>query len=381
MKKIISFVMLLVLLVTIIPIVNIEANASISGIGGENVIWEYDASSKTLTVSGTGDMKNYNQFQSFDGNYNKIETIIITDGVTSIGSYFFGICESATSISIPESVIEINNNAFENCSSLKNVYFEGTRDEWNEIIISSIGNDCLINATIVCNKEPHVCVFNEWTTTIEPTCVGSGTEIRECSCGKKEENEIPPTNKHDYIWKVTIEATCTENGQETSYCSVCNKKGETKSINKLGHKYGEWATEVEPTCTNNGLQVKKCDNCGIVLEQNIIMQLPHNFTDWKTTVKETEEHDGEETRTCKSCKYTETRVIDNIQSSNKNKIVIGDANGDGKVMATDARLVLQVVAGLKDNKAIDVTNADVNEDNKITALDARLILQIVAGIK
>lgn len=60
---------------------------------------------------------------------------------------------------------------------------------------------------------------------------------------------------------------------------------------------------------------------------------------------------------------------------------VGDVNGDGKVAATDARLVLQIVAGIK--KEADVKNAegaDVDGDGKIAATDARRILQIVAGV-
>lgn len=59
----------------------------------------------------------------------------------------------------------------------------------------------------------------------------------------------------------------------------------------------------------------------------------------------------------------------------------GDVNNDGMVTAVDARLVLQFVAGLVDEKDIENMNcADVNDDSQITAIDARLILQIVAGI-
>ncbi len=376
MKKFISLVMSLILIFWIIPVSNIEVNASTSGSFGENIRWEYDGATKTLTVSGNGDMPEYNAYQSFGGNY--IKTIFITDGITSIGSYFFGRCESATSISIPVSVKKINKKAFEYCSSLKNVYYAGTEAQWKEIVVISDGNDCLLNTKINCKEEPHICSYGEWKITNEPTCVGTGRKIRVCSCGSDEKETIPATGIHNFEWKTSVSATCTESGEEKQHCSVCKAIGETRIINKQGHKIGEWEVVDKATCVKNGLKVKKCDNCGEVLEETEIEQLPHNFVNWKITVKETDEQDGEETRTCKSCGYTETRVIDNIQSSNKN--IIGDANGDGKVAAIDARLVLQVVAGLKENKDLIFFNADVNDDDKITAVDARMILQIVAGI-
>ena len=59
---------------------------------------------------------------------------------------------------------------------------------------------------------------------------------------------------------------------------------------------------------------------------------------------------------------------------------LGDVNGDNKISAVDARMVLQCVAGLITKTEQITTNGDVNEDGKITAVDARMILQIVAGI-
>lgn len=59
----------------------------------------------------------------------------------------------------------------------------------------------------------------------------------------------------------------------------------------------------------------------------------------------------------------------------------GDVDGNGEITAVDARLILQVVAGLK--KEAELKNpggADVDGKNGISAIDARLVLQIVAGL-
>lgn len=61
-------------------------------------------------------------------------------------------------------------------------------------------------------------------------------------------------------------------------------------------------------------------------------------------------------------------------------IKIGDVNQDNNITAVDARLVLQVVAGLKKESDIDKSCSDVNGDDKISAVDARMILRIVAGL-
>lgn len=60
---------------------------------------------------------------------------------------------------------------------------------------------------------------------------------------------------------------------------------------------------------------------------------------------------------------------------------LGDVNDDGEISAVDARLVLQVVAGLQEEKDLkNPAGADLNGDG-ISAVDARIILQIVAGLQ
>ena len=53
---------------------------------------------------------------------------------------------------------------------------------------------------------------------------------------------------------------------------------------------------------------------------------------------------------------------------------IGDANGDDKLSAVDARMILQHVANVKPIE--DTSNLDVSQDGKISAVDARIILQV-----
>lgn len=343
----------------------------------DSVIWTLNDNGD-LTISGSGKMKDFLTYYSFDGMYNNIKNVSIEEGIVNIGSYVFSMCEKMSSISIPLSVKSIGENAFADATSLKNIYYEGTEQEWKTIIIKG-GNDVLSSAKINYKEEAHICSFDTVVNTIQPTCVTEGVETRKCSCGNEETATIPATGVHNFEWNVSVEAACTTDGEEKQHCTVCNALGETRKVNKSGHKTGEWEDETKPTCTENGLKVKKCESCGEILEQETIAPTGHDFGEWKTAIKETEDHDGEEKRTCKTCKFVETRVIDKIQSNNEN--VLGDADDDGKVSAKDARLVLQVVAGLKENKELNYANADVNKDKFITAVDARFILQIVAGLK
>ncbi|MBR3917185.1 MAG: leucine-rich repeat domain-containing protein [Clostridia bacterium] len=90
------------------------------GAQGSNVTWTYDGNG-TLTISGEGKMSNWSSDESPWFNKQEIETIIIEDGITNIGSFAFRYCHSLTSITIPESVTSIDYGAFNFCDSLASI--------------------------------------------------------------------------------------------------------------------------------------------------------------------------------------------------------------------------------------------------------------------
>lgn len=69
-----------------------------------------------------GETYTVNEIQeyAFDG-CDSLKSVIIPDGITSIGNSAFRLCKSLTSISIPNSVIEIGQEAFLGCNTLKSV--------------------------------------------------------------------------------------------------------------------------------------------------------------------------------------------------------------------------------------------------------------------
>ena len=123
MKKIISLLLSLTMLLSIVSVVDFSAYADTLTTGkcGKNVTYSFDTSTGMLTISGTGDMENYN-YNNYEKNpfYKKsnIKTVIIKNGVTSIGDYTFRDCTSLTSVTIPNSVTSIGYSAFYNCTSL-----------------------------------------------------------------------------------------------------------------------------------------------------------------------------------------------------------------------------------------------------------------------
>ena len=62
-----------------------------------------------------------------------LTSITIPEGVTFISESTFYGCTGLTSVVIPGSVMVIGNFAFELCEGLKDIYYKGTKEEWNAI--------------------------------------------------------------------------------------------------------------------------------------------------------------------------------------------------------------------------------------------------------
>ena len=106
-----------------------------SGSCGTDVSYSYVESTHTLTISGTGAMTDYDDSseQPWNSYVEEIETVIIEDGVTSIGDYAFDYCEGLTSVAIPASVTSIGDCAFDYCEGLTSVAIPAS--------VTSIGSD------------------------------------------------------------------------------------------------------------------------------------------------------------------------------------------------------------------------------------------------
>lgn len=100
---------------------------SIEGVCGENLTWNLDETTGTLTISGTGDMEDYYYDNESSGDEpwfekrDQIVKVIIENGVTSIGRSAFGGLRKLKSIELSESITSIGRSAFYDCQSLVKV--------------------------------------------------------------------------------------------------------------------------------------------------------------------------------------------------------------------------------------------------------------------
>ena len=176
-KRILSMVLALSMLISFMPII---ASAATSGTCGDNLTWTFD--NGTLTISGTGEMKNYsgnrNQSAPWHSNIKSIKSVVIEKGVTNIGDYAFSWCNSLTSITIPNSVISIGRDAFDNCSSLTSITIPNSITSIGQAVFSNCSS--LTNITIPnsvtyigayafssCSSLTNITILNS-VTRIEP---------------------------------------------------------------------------------------------------------------------------------------------------------------------------------------------------------------------
>ena len=180
MKKALSLFMSIVMLISITAGLNLKVFAEeLSGSCGENVTYTLNTETGLLTISGTGPMMDFDFYSDspWYSNRDSIKTIVIENGVTSIGNFAFYNCFRLlrlTSIMIPNSVTSIGISAFEHCG-ITDVYYSGTQQEWNSISIGD-GNYYLINATI---HYTAVSIDNE------ETAMPNAPTISKLSKGKK----------------------------------------------------------------------------------------------------------------------------------------------------------------------------------------------------
>lgn len=80
----------------------------------------YDLTDGVLTISGSGSMDSlcYSGTSPWYSQRLKIKSIVIEEGITSIGYYAFMSCANATSVSIPSTVTSIKEGAFDYCGDI-----------------------------------------------------------------------------------------------------------------------------------------------------------------------------------------------------------------------------------------------------------------------
>ena len=105
---------------------------------GDNITWNFDGSTGTLTLSGSGEMYNLSPGEGAEWHayYDKVKRIVINKGISSIGTNAFYGLDQAESIDIPDSVKTIYPGALQGCDGIRELHLPNS--------LTGIGDDALL---------------------------------------------------------------------------------------------------------------------------------------------------------------------------------------------------------------------------------------------
>ena len=328
--------------------------------------WHLSAQGR-LTISGKGEMPNFStaligymppwapiESTGFLGA--KVKSVVIEDGVTSIGSGAFLTCQSLTKVTMADSVTSMGERAFSVCNSLRSVKLSNSLEAIPEGAFVS----CLALREITIPESVISIGKNAFTTsglrkiTIPNSVTTLGDEAFKF-CSSLEEITIPESvtslgsdlfedatslsviycnpnstawtyaQENSISWKcidhvlesseVEEEPTCTETGLEYGKCKNCSFEGDVV-IPAKGHTWStEYTTDKEPTCTETGSKSQHCTVCGAINEESVI-SIPANGHTWATEytvdTEPTTTKDGQRSKHCTICDSIDKSSIETI---------------------------------------------------------------------
>ena len=161
-----------------------------SGSCGPNAFWEFNTTTKRLSITGRGEMNDYSLDNVPWKEYrSQVEYISISYGITKIGKRAFFSC-NFSSVDIPSSVIRIEEDAFFSCDNLSSVWIPSSVsyldaqafygcDKLSAINVSSDNpNYTSINGVVFSKDKTKLCLFpsgrtGSYSVPEHVTCIGS----------------------------------------------------------------------------------------------------------------------------------------------------------------------------------------------------------------
>ena len=244
-----------------------------------------------------------------------LTSVTIPNGVTSIGADAFNGCSGLMSVTISGSVTSIGKDAFKDDTSLKYIFYGGSKTEWENALDPT--NDLPSVAVHFNSTGDHN--WNDGTVTTPATCVAGGEMTYKCTvdgCDAERTAATPPDG-NAHTWNdgvVTTPATCATEGVKTYTCTGCNEtKTEPVAKDAENHTGGTEVGNVKAaTCGEDGYTGDTyCKGCGAKLSSGDVIPATgnHTWNDGEITTPASCAAEGVKTYTCTVCKKTRTETI------------------------------------------------------------------------
>ena len=322
----------------------VDEKNGISGSYSENIKWTLDADG-VLTLSGEGEIPDLTESAPWSSRRADIQTIIVEDGITSIGKDVFIGLEDLTSVSLPKGIKSISDEAFYKCINLKTINFPDG--------LERIGSDAFFGCQIESIALPESLTeigerafYNcRFTSAIIPDNVNSIGECAFSYCTELENITIPDTVSN-------IDGAFTH----------CKKLKEVKipsSVEKIREDTFFACTQLETIIFMNPDTII-CDENGDEIETF--------FTSFEEGVFKGVIR-GYKASTAEKYAIKYNTSFETLISEKS-----GDSNGDGRIDMSDAVLIMQTIANPSKYKLTEQgsKNADMDGDG-VTNLDALAI--------
>ncbi len=108
-----------------------------------------------LTISGSGFMNDF-RFHKVSEDLppwyalrERIEKVVINEGITTIGKNAFYGCSKLTTVNLPQSLTAVGEAAFSGCDSLKDSYYNNSKEDWETKIQIAPSNETFVKSLYV----------------------------------------------------------------------------------------------------------------------------------------------------------------------------------------------------------------------------------------
>lgn len=416
----------------------LNASAATSGKCGDNLSWSFDSSKGVLTISGKGDMYEYNYIDyeeveilpPWEEHADKIKSVTVGDGVTSITDYAFAGYEKLASVKLPSSLKRIG------VGILWATAFSEDEKNWDKDDCLYIGSYLLdsyaigsytIKAGTKIIAGGAFFINEDITKVTIPNTVTSIGEDAFLSCTALSSINIPASverieydafydtayyNKESN-WKgnclyldkaliavgedysggliiedsTTIIADAVALGKDIEFVTI---PGSVKSISFLA--FGG-CYSLEEIIIKNGVERIESSafvECASVSKVSLPASLKHigdaAFWLWPGydedgVISEVYyDADQEAWNKIEIKDYNHNLTKASIKFKEPDQPKLGDVNGDTRINSADALLVLQFATNMATLSDAQQKLSDVNLDEKINSADALAILQFATGL-